>query len=74
MLQTIGAIAGKIPGLKGLGNAITDIGNGITSNSVRQTQNNSTVTNSTTIKNYYGGQSTMQNKPKKFNTAYVVSH
>lgn len=72
MLQTIGAIAGKIPGLKGLGDAITDIGNGITSNSVRQTQNNNTVNNSTTIKNYYGGQSTMQNKPKKFNTAYVA--
>jgi archaellum component FlaC len=71
MLQTIGAIAGKIPGLKGLGDAITDIGNGITNNSVRQTQNNNTVNNSTTIKNYYGGQSTMQNKPK-FNTAYVA--
>ena len=70
MLQTIGAIAGKIPGLKGLGNAITDIGNGITSNFVRQTQNNNTVNNSTT-NNYYGGQSTMQNKPK-FNTAYVA--
>lgn len=69
MLQTIGAIAGKIPGLKGLGNAITDIGNGITSNSVRQTQNNNTVNNSTT-NNYYGGQSTMQNKPK-FKPAYA---
>jgi archaellum component FlaC len=71
MLQTIGAIAGKIPGLKGLGDAITDIGNGITNNSVRQTQNNNTVNNSTTIKNYYGGQSTMQTK-SKFNTAYVA--
>jgi hypothetical protein len=34
-------------------------------------RNNNTVNNSTTIKNYYGGQSTMQNKPK-FNTAYVA--
>lgn len=69
MLQTIGAIAGKIPGLKGLGNAITDIGGKITSNSVRQTQNNNTVNNSTT-NNYYGGQSTMKNKPK-FKPAYA---
>ena len=70
MLQVMGAVASKIPGLRGLGDAITDIGNGITTNSVRQTQNNNTVNNSTTIKNYYGGQSTMQNKPK-FNTAYA---
>lgn len=70
MLQVIGAVASKIPGLRGLGDAITDIGNGITTNTVRQTQNNKTVNNSTTIKNYYGGQSTMQNKPK-FKPAYA---
>lgn len=69
MLQTIGAIAGKIPGLKGLGDAVSDIGNGITNNSVRQTQNNSTVNNSTT-NNYYGSTSTISNKPK-FKPAYA---
>lgn len=54
MLQTIGAIARKIPGLKGLDNAITDIGNGITSNSVRQTQNNTTNTTTNNVTNNYG--------------------
>lgn len=54
MLQVIGAVASKIPGLKGLGDAITDIGNGITNNSVRQTQNNNTVNNSV-VNNYNYG-------------------
>ena len=55
MLQTIGAIASKIPGLRGLGDAITDIGKGMTNNSLRQTQNN-TTTNNSTVNNYnYGG-------------------
>lgn len=54
MLQTIGAIASKIPALRGLGNAITEIGNGITRNSVRQTQNNNT-TNNSVVNNYNYG-------------------
>jgi len=54
MLQTIGAIAGKIPGLRGLGDAITDIGGKITNNSVRQTQNN-TTTNNSVVNNYNYG-------------------
>ena len=73
MLQTIGAIAGKIPGLKGLGNAITDIGGKITSNSVRQTQIINNNQSQTQITYNKGGQSTMQNKPK-FIPAYAVSH
>ena len=54
MLQVIGAVASKIPGLRGLGDAITDIGNGITTNTVRQTQNNTTNNNSV-VNNYNYG-------------------
>lgn len=54
MLQVIGAVASKIPGLKGLGDAIADIGNGITNNSVKQTQYNNKTENSV-VNNYNYG-------------------
>ena len=72
MLQTIGAIAGKIPGLKGLGDAITDIGNGITTNSVRQTQNN-TTNNSSTVYNYNYGNQQQQTISNMLNPAYALA-
>lgn len=72
MLQTIGVIAGKIPGLKGLGNAITDIGNGITSNSVRQTQNN-TTNNSSTVYNYNYGSQQQQTISNMLKPAYALT-
>ena len=64
IIEKIQWIVGKIPLVNKL---VKDGGSRIT-----QTQNNNSVSNSTTIKNYYGGQSTMQNKPK-FNTAYALA-
>ena len=70
LLQTISAIASKIPMLKALGAGFGELANNLTRNNVTQTQNNNTTNNSTVIHNNYGN-SQRQAIGGMLNPAYV---